>query len=54
MAAWKARGSGEAGPNPRVRPVPGTELARISVESTGEVSRGGARPKETAERPRCT
>ena len=41
MAAWKARGSGEAGRNPRVRPVPEPELARISVESAGEVSRGG-------------
>ena len=41
MAAWKPRGSGEAGRNPRVRPVPETELARISVENTGEVSRGG-------------
>ena len=41
MVAWKARGSGEAGRNPRVRPVPESELVRIAVESTGEVSRGG-------------
>ena len=41
MAAWKACGSGEAGRNPRVRPVPEPELSRISVDGTGEVSRGG-------------
>ena len=41
MAAWKARGSGAAGRNPRVRPVPESELPRISIEGTGEVSRGG-------------
>ena len=41
VAAWKARGSGAAGRNPRVRPVPEPELPRISVEGTGEVSRGG-------------
>ena len=41
VAAWKARGSGAAGRNPRVRPVSESELPRMSVESTGEVSRGG-------------
>ena len=41
MAAWKARGSGEAGRNPRVRPVLEPELSRISVDGTGEMSRGG-------------
>ena len=41
MAAWKARGSGAAGRNPRVRPVPEPELPRMSVEGPGEVSRGG-------------
>ena len=41
MAAWKARGSGEAGRNPRVQPVPESELSRISVDGTGELSRGG-------------
>ena len=39
--AWKARGSGEAGRNPRVRPVPEPELSRIFVDGTGEASRGG-------------
>ena len=34
-------GSEEAGRNPRVRPVPELELARISVVGTGEVPRGG-------------
>ena len=41
MAARKARGSGAAGRNPRVRPVPEPELPRMSVEGTSEVSRGG-------------
>ena len=42
MAAWKARGdSGEAGRNPRVRPVPEPEMSRIAVNGTGEVPRGG-------------
>ena len=41
MAAWMARGSGVAGCNLRVRPVPKPELPRMSVEGTGEVSRGG-------------
>ena len=41
MAAWKTRGSGEAGRNPWVRSVPEPELSRISVDGTGEVSRGG-------------
>ena len=41
MAAWKARGSGEAGRNPRVRPVSEPELSRISLDGIGEVSRGG-------------
>ena len=36
-----ARGSGAAGRNPQVRPVPEPELPRMSVEGTGEVSRGG-------------
>ena len=40
MAARKARvGSGESGRNPRVRPVPETELAQFSVVGTGEVPR---------------
>ena len=39
-AAWKARGSGAAGRNPRARPVPEPELPRTSVEGIGEVSRG--------------
>ena len=41
MAAWKARGSGAAERNPRVRPVPEPELPPMSVEGTSEVSRGG-------------
>ena len=41
MAAWKARGSGTAGRNLRVRPVPEPELLRMSVEGIGEVSRDG-------------
>ena len=41
VAAWMARGSGAAGRNPRVRPVPEPELPRMSMEGTGEVSRGG-------------
>ena len=36
-----ARGSGAAGRNPRVRPVPEAELPQMSVEGTGEVSRCG-------------
>ena len=36
-----ARGSGASERNPRVRPVPKPELPRMSVEGTGEVSRGG-------------
>ena len=41
MAAWKARGGrGEAGRNPRVRPVPEPEMSRIAVDVTGEVPRG--------------
>ena len=41
MEAWKARGIGAAGRNPRVRPVPEPELPLMFVEDTGEVSRGG-------------
>ena len=42
MAARKARvGSGESGRNPRVRPVPEPELARLSLVGTGEVPRDG-------------
>ena len=41
MAVWKARGSGAAGRNPGVRPAPESELPRMSVEGTGERSRGG-------------
>ena len=42
MAARKARvGSGKSGRNPRVRPIPEPELSRMSVDGTGEVSRGG-------------
>ena len=41
MAAWMARGSGAAGRDPRVRPVPESELPQMSVEGTGEVSRCG-------------
>ena len=46
VAAWKARGRGEAGRNPRVRPVPEPELLRMSVEGTGEASRGGREAEE--------
>ena len=46
MAAGKARGSGAAGRNPRVRPVPEPELSQMSVEGTGEVSRGGREAEE--------
>ena len=42
MAARKAHvGCGESGRNPRMRPVPEPELARLSVVGTGEVLRDG-------------
>ena len=41
MAVGKARGSEAAGRSPGVRPVPEPELPRMSVEGTGERSRGG-------------
>ena len=37
----KARGSGAAGRNPGVRPVPEPVLSRMSMSGTGELSRGG-------------
>ena len=49
MAAWKARGSGAAGRNPRVRPVPEPKLLRMFVECTGEVSRGGREAERDGE-----
>ena len=42
MAARKARvGSGKSGCKPRARPVPAPDLRRMSVDGTGEESRGG-------------
>ena len=41
VVVGKARGSGAAGRNPGVRPVPGPVLPRMSVDGTGERSRGG-------------
>ena len=41
LAVEKARGSGAAGRNPGVRPVPEPVLSRMSVSGTGERSRGG-------------
>ena len=41
MAVGKVRGSGAAGRNPGVRSVPEPVLPRMSVDGTGERSRGG-------------
>ena len=49
MAAWKARGSGVAGRNPRVRPVPEPKLLLMFVEGAGEVSRGGREAERDGE-----
>ena len=49
MAAWILRGSGASGRNSRVRPVPEPKLPRMSVEGTGEVSRGGRKAKGDGE-----
>ena len=49
VALGKARGSGAAGRNPRVQPVPESELPRMSVKGTGERSRGGREPEGDGE-----
>ena len=49
MAVGKTRGSGAAGRSPGVRPVPQSELPRMSVEGTGERSRGGREAERDGE-----